>query len=92
MNNMSYGTIARTIVLAIALINQILVSTGKIPIDIEEDTIYQLLSLIATVIASVVAFWKNNSFTLPAIEGDRVKDAVKAGDVTAAEVNEFVNK
>ena len=70
-------TIARTIVLAIALINQILVTAGAVPLGLSESTIYELCSLIATVITAVIAWWKNNSFTRAALIGDKEKERVK---------------
>lgn len=63
-------TVARTIVLALALINQILAVTGKGTLDIAENDIYQIVSLVATIVSSVWAWWKNNSFTQHAIEAD----------------------
>ncbi len=66
------GTIARTIVLLLALINQVFAIFGIGTIDIADDTIYQLCSLGATVITAVAAWWKNNSFTQAAIAGDDV--------------------
>lgn len=68
----STGTIIRTVVLALALINQILTSTGHSPIPIDDDTVTELLSLLITVITSVIAWWKNNSFTQNAILADEV--------------------
>lgn len=73
----SSGTIARTIVLVLALINQALAIMGKGTIDIADDTIYQLCSLAATVVTSIVTWWKNNSFTQAAIEGDVAKNKAK---------------
>lgn len=73
----STSTIARTIVLVIALINQALAIMGKGTIDIADDTIYQLCSLAATVVTSIVTWWKNNSFTQAAIEGDVAKNKAK---------------
>ena len=70
MKKISADTIARTIVLALALINQILAITGREVLPFAEDDIYQLVSLIATVVTSAVAWWKNNSFTSKAIEAD----------------------
>ena len=63
-------TIARTIVLALALLNQVFAITGKDVLPFTNDEIYQLVSLIATIITSGVAWWKNNSFTQNAIEAD----------------------
>lgn len=63
-------TIARTICLSLALINQILAIIGKERLPFAEDDIYQAVSLAATVITSLVAWWKNNSFTKEAIKAD----------------------
>lgn len=77
MKEIKSDTIARTIVLALALINQILAIAGKGTIPITEDTIYQVVTLIATIAASVWSWWKNNSFTKAAIEGDKVMNQLK---------------
>lgn len=66
------STIARTVILALALINQILAATGHPVIDLENDTIETLITTAATVITAVVAWWKNNSFTEAALMGDTV--------------------
>ncbi|OJG71640.1 SPP1 family holin [Enterococcus pallens] len=57
-------------ILALALINQILAIAGKGTIDIAESDIYQIASLGATVITTLIAWWKNNSFSKDAIEAD----------------------
>lgn len=85
MSKISSGTVARTIVLILALINQVFAITGKGTIDIADETIYQLCSLGATVVASAVAWWKNNSFTKAAIAGDEVVQSIKSGDDTDTE-------
>ena len=72
-------TIARTIVLARALINQLLINTGKTPIPIMEDDVYQLVSIIFTIVTAVIAWWYNNSFTKHAIRADKYLDALKNG-------------
>ena len=66
----SAGTIARTIILIVALANQILTAMGKNVIDVSDDTINTFISTAFTVGASLVAWWKNNSFTKKAIEAD----------------------
>lgn len=66
------GTIARTVCLILALINQVLAVLGKGTIAIAEDDIYQIVSLIATITMAVAAWWKNNSFTKAAISADEV--------------------
>ena len=70
-------TIIRTVVLALALINQVLTAFGVSVIPIGDDQITELLSLVFTIGASVWAWWKNNSFTKNAIEADKVLDQLK---------------
>ena len=64
------GTITRTIILALALINQLLSASGHAVIPIEDATIETLVSTAFTVVAALVAWWKNNSFTAAARLGD----------------------
>ena len=73
----SAGTIARTVVLLIALVNSVLVTLGVNTIPLAEETVTEFISLAFTGIAALTAWWKNNSFTPAAIEGDRVKDELK---------------
>ena len=70
--NITKGTFIRTILLVLALINQILAVFGKSPIPIDDDTVTSLISTVWTVIASLIAWWKNNSFTDKAIKADKV--------------------
>lgn len=70
MNNVTAGTIARTIVLILALANQVLAMCGKQVLNIADDDIYQIVSIVFTIGASAAAWWKNNSFTQEAIKAD----------------------
>ena len=78
MKKVSAGTIARTICLALALINQILTATGHSIIPIDDETINLLVSTAATIIMALSTWWKNNSFTQAALEGDIVMKQLKA--------------
>lgn len=80
MNTVKPETIARTIFLFIALANQMLAIAGKEVLPITEDTVYQLVSLIATIVAAIMAWWKNNSFTKAAIEADNVLSQLKSAN------------
>lgn len=73
----STGTITRTVILALALINQALTMAGHSPLPIEDETITELTATSATVITAVLAWWKNNSFTQAAIRGDEVMKNLK---------------
>ena len=77
--NISAGTIARTIVLALALVNQILTATGHAVLPITDEQVNTLVSTIWTVVAACVAWWKNQSFTINAREADLYLQDLKAG-------------
>lgn len=76
----STDTIIRTIVLVVALINQVLTATGKNPLPFSDDVIYEAVTLAVTIGASVWAWWKNNSFTKAAIEADQYLKGLKTED------------
>ena len=80
-HKVSPDTIARTIVLALALINQILAIFGKGTIDITENDIYQVVSIIFTIVSAIAAWWYNNSFTKHAIRADDYMKALKNGGI-----------
>lgn len=73
----SKGTLARTIVLALALINQVLTVMGHNVINIADEDVNTLISTIFTIVSAVTAWWKNNSFTKAAIEADKLMHEVK---------------
>ena len=70
-------TIIRTIVLILALANQVLAIYGKQKIPITEDEIYQLITLVVTIGSALWAWWKNNSFTQPAIKADEYMERLR---------------
>ena len=68
----SAGTIARTIILVLALINQLLTATGHSVINISDESINTLISTGFTIVTAIIAWWKNNSFTQSALKADEV--------------------
>lgn len=66
------GTITRTLILALALINQILTASGHSIIAVSDDDINTLITTGFTVVSALLAWWKNNSFTKPALKADEV--------------------
>ena len=70
--NITAGTLARTIILALALINQVLSVTGHPVLPIEDAQIETLVTTGWTVVAAIVAYWKNNSWTAAAKAGDEI--------------------
>lgn len=77
-NKITAGTIARTVVLVIALINQVLTMAGINPLPWSDDEVYTGITAVLTVAASIAAWWKNNSLTAPAREADRMLNAIKS--------------
>lgn len=72
------GTITRTIVLILALVNQILSISGYAVLPIEDAQVETIVSTVWTVVASLWAWWKNNSFTKAAIAGDETMKVAKS--------------
>lgn len=79
-NNITAGTIARTIVLILALANQVLAMCGKQVLNIADDDIYQIVSIVFTISASVWSWWKNNSFSVNAINEDKYLNKLKKNE------------
>lgn len=78
VKTISPATWARTICLLLALVNQVLAILGKEILPFGEEEVYQLVSISATIITGLVAWWKNNSFTQSAIAADNYKDELKS--------------
>lgn len=70
-------TIARTIVAAITLLNTVLVMLGQAPLDLDESTIYTVVSGGAAILTTVWVWWKNQSFTQAALIGDEAMKEAK---------------
>ena len=75
--NISTGTIIRTVVLIVALINQVLTMTGHSVLPFDEQQITDGLSMLFTASAAFWAWWKNNSFTKAAQAADVYLRAAK---------------
>ena len=74
----SAGTIARTVALVLALVNQTLSMLGRPVIPIDDKMVETAITLIFTIATSLAAWWKNNSFTEEAIEADKLLEALRA--------------
>lgn len=78
-------TIVRTVILFFTLLNQVLTMVGKNPLPFAEDELYTALTTVATVIATLWAWWKNNSFTRSAIRADEYLTELKADNAETEE-------
>ena len=74
LKNVSSGTIARMLFLFVSLINGACGIFGLTELNIDENTIYTVVTGITTIVSAVLAFWKNNSFTKEAIEADKYRE------------------
>ena len=82
----SGATIARTVVLAFAIVNQILTYAGIPIIPIDDAALTELISNLFLIISAGVAFWKNNSFTQAALAGDETMKAERRLKKKEAEI------
>ena len=85
-NKISKATCVRTAFLLIALANTVLTACGVNPLPFSEKDIYEGISAVVTVVASLWAWWENNSFTKAALAADAEYERIKMqGTDTAAE-------
>lgn len=77
MRKISKGTIIRTACLLLAIINNLLAIYGKSPLPIDDEMLTNVISFCFTTVASIVAWWKNSSFTQEAIEADEYMKTLK---------------
>jgi len=70
MKKPTAATIARTIILVLAIANNALAIAGKSPLPFSNEEVAEVVSFVFTTGAALVAWWKNNSFTQKAIEAD----------------------
>lgn len=73
----SKETLIRTIVLVIALLNSVLTMCNVNPLPFSDEQVYEGVSAVISVVATIWAWWKNNSFTKEAIEADEYKKKIK---------------
>ncbi|MGG1356794.1 phage holin [Bacillus licheniformis] len=86
MKNLDKGTVVRTVLLFIALVNQTLIVFGKPVLPISEDQVNTLAdalylagSTIFTIVTTLVAWYKNNYVTG---KGKQQKEVLKQKGLT----------
>ncbi|WP_345806418.1 phage holin [Bacillus subtilis] len=86
MNTFDKGTVIRTVLLLIALINQTMLMLGKSPLDIQEEQVNQLAdalysagSIAFTIGTTLVAWFKNNYVTE---KGKKQRDLLRDNNLT----------
>lgn len=76
----SKGTIARTIMLVLVLVNMVLQHFGLDIIKVDESQILTLVEILIELAVIIVTFWKNNSFTEKAIKADEFLKTLKESE------------
>lgn len=66
------ATIIRSIILAVALINQMLVGFGYSPLPINDENAELIVATAFTAVASIVTWWKNNALTRDARKVEKI--------------------
>lgn len=73
----SKGTVVRTVMIIIVIINMILKKFGIDIINTDENTVAEAVEMVIEVGSIICAWWYNNSFSTAAKKADRFFQAVK---------------
>lgn len=74
------GTITRSILLFIVVLNMLLKKMGLNPLNINQGTAEYFVETVFEILVIAVSFWKNNSFSKNALKADEFLRALKEGD------------
>lgn len=85
MKKIDNGTLTRTIVLVLALINQGLVMAGKNTLPFQEEEMTQFISFVFTTATALAAWWKNNDFTNEAKTATKIMQNQKLANKAQAD-------
>lgn len=73
----SKGTIVRTIMLIIVVVNIILQHFGIDIIKVDESQVLSFVEIVLELAVIITTFWKNNSFSKKAIQADEFLKTLK---------------
>ena len=76
----SKGTIVRTVMLAIVILNMILQHFGLDVINVSEVQVLAFIEMLIEVAVIIVAWWKNNSYSKNAILADKYLQELKEAE------------
>ena len=76
----SKGTIVRTIMLGVVILNIILKQFGIDVINVSESEVLTFVEALIEVAIIAVGFWKNNSYTKKAIQADEFLKTLKESE------------
>jgi len=76
----SKGTIVRTIMLIVVVVNMILQHFGIDIINVNESEVLSFVEIALELAVIVTTFWKNNSFSKKAIQADEFLKTLKESE------------
>ena len=85
IKSLDKGTIIRTLVLIVTIINQVVAFISQ------SSGWYLGLSITALVISAVIAWWENNDITPAAQLATKILNAMQDGKISAEEVKELLD-
>jgi SPP1 family holin len=86
IKSLDKGTMIRTLVLIVTIINQVVAFISQL------SGWYLGLSITALVISAVIAWWENNDITPTAQLATKILNAMQDGKISAEEVKELLDK
>ena len=75
--NISIETKVRTALFFVAWVNEIFAFIGAPTLDLDFNAVYGVVSTVVAFVISIWSWWKNNSFTKPALIGDVVMNQAR---------------
>ena len=74
----SKPTIVTTVLLIVSLVNLVLTNTGHSPLPFSDNQIADGISMGFSIVMTVIAWWRNNSFTQSALKADAFMKELKS--------------
>ena len=90
IKSLDKGTVLRTLALVLAIGNQVVAAIGAT--SFASSPVYQIISIVLTIITAATAAWKNNDFTYFAQLTTGLLRALKDGKIDEDEVKELLDK
>ena len=77
VKNNKQSAIVRLVVLVILIVNQTLITLGYEPLPFSDEQIYEAVSIVALVVATLYSWWMNNNVTEEALAGQAEVERLK---------------
>lgn len=92
IKNIDVNTVARVLILVVALVNTILQMCGQDTLPIENDKIESIVSTVFLIGTTLWNTWKNCNVTTISQEAQQIADAVRHGDLLLDDLRELSAK